>query len=530
MSTINIALFKVSSNFIKEYQVSENRSELLENVFQLDLGSIFNLSSQIGDDCLSINFECNNLLDVNNFISSKTAKVICGEIFYDEVGETQTVSIYEDRQVGINTLNNLLLENDLSLAFKLSIYRDKIQLFNKTIKQLRELPQTIFGVDILSYVSNNSCQKIKDYILDYCHKNNVNSEIPYDEDLVSNFICEADIDGIRNLKDLGMNLNAEPGQESIYDLFFSYSSDFADICDPVEVFKELIDLGVPISKGNTPYESPLVNIVCFTHLGVWNDDEEPPVYEQHLDRYIAIIELLESQGFDIKADFGGASLRWWARPELKPYLEGRGVDFYSDEKYYESLEDRIYNTIHHMDYEAFDRYLTKELIEVPRRSNVYKEALKVDDYFFKRLVEMGCKPTIEEEITPLLIGENRFDLLKLFIQNNIPTYPTDPNIIGSFENIIENHDVEKLKALQSIGFDCIGAIPCALIQINQETDKLLEIVKIVLDGGSNPNVKFVHYHHETPLSIAKEKGFSKLEVILKEYGANEESELVEMYD
>ena len=528
MPSVKLALFSPDKEFYNKIESAECIERIFEDAFGFPEDSIFNFELEKDERSVWLLFETSEYFDEHSFIKSGVSDVIYGKIYYDGVGENYSVISYKGNKVGVKKLNELLLEDNIESAFLLSLYRNKVQLFNKACKALNDMPMEIFGQDLLSYISSDINPKIKSYVLNYYKEHSVDIEQPYDSDLFRELLCDGDFSGLRELSSVGMPFTPPEGEDDPISLMIDCDQSVAEVCDPVELLELLIELGSPIvAKPNSMLT--LLQGVVRSHFGI--DVEKDDVYEYipRSEINIKMIEILEQHGCDIMEDIEGCSLRWWANPEFKAYLEKRGVPFYSSKEQYSSPDTCLNKAISHMDYEVFDKLLTKENIEIPSRFSLYDEALKTDDYFFKKLLEVGCKPRDKERVCSTLIKSNRLDLLKSFIEHGMPIYPFDKDIQCAFRESVIKFKTETIRELQGMGFDCAAAIPCALDYLKEEPEKLLEITRIVLEGGSTPNVEYVRQGYMTPLEEARSFGYDNLVDLLVSYGADDQAEKVKIY-
>ena len=68
----------------------------------------------------------------------------------------------------------------------------------------------------------------------------------------------------------------------------------------------------------------------------------------------------------------------------------------------------------------------------------------------------------------------------------------------------------------------LSPLEAVLINCSEETDKMLEIINLLLASGAMANIK-KRFWHKQPLYIAAEKGFKNSVELLLKYGARKEA-------
>lgn len=522
MSSVKLALFSVNADTLLAFK-SENLEGYFESAFGLSENSVFNFDFGVGESSAWINFEITGYYDEFSFINSNVADVIYGKIDYDEVGEVIAVVSYRTKKINLTKLNDKLLEENPIAAFYLSLYRNKIQLFNKVVKRLEMIPTEIFGRDVLNYVSGRMHSKIISYISDYYQENEIDTKLDYDSDMLREKIEEGDLAGIKELKNMGMSFC--PTKEdwgSPLDVLLNSIAYLPDGEDPVAYFNLLIDLGAPLVNS---IEDDCPFIVTLISTPIELEDEG----FDSVEISIRLIEAYEAVGGNLNELYQDCSLLWWSMPSLRPYLSSRNIPFIVSDKMYESCHDVLEMSMAHGDRASFDEFLIAENIQSDHRFDLFETAYESDEYFVKELLKAGVKPVLKNGkfyIVHTIIYDGRFDLLKLLAEYQVEFHPLESGVHTSLIKYVEKKELDKIKELIAIGFDCTWVLPIALDVLSEDKDAQIDFIRLVLESGVSPNIHYPHPYQAasylTPLKCAKNSKNRVVVDLLIEFGAKEE--------
>lgn len=522
MSSVKLALFSASPDTLSAFR-SERPESYFESSFGFSENSIFNFDFGIGESSAWINFEITDYYDEFSFINSNVAEVIYGEIDYDEVGEVIAVVSYRSKKINLTKLNDKLLEENHIAAFYLSLYRNKIQLFNKVVKKLEIIPTEIFGGDVLNYVAGRMHSKIISYISDYYKKNGVDTKLDYDSEMLREKIEEGDLVGIKELKSMGMSFHpAKEDWESPLDVLLNSITYLPAGEDPVAYFNLLVELGAPLINS---IEDGCPFIVSLISTPIELEDENLDSKEIS----IRLIEAYEAVGGNLNELHQGCSLLWWTMPSLRPYLSSRNIPFIVSDKMYESCHDVLEVSMAHGDRASFNEFLIAENIQSDHRFDLFETAYESDEYFVKELLKAGVIPVFKNGsfyIVHTIIHDGRFDLLKLLAEYKVEFHPLESGVHTSLIKYVEKKELDKIKELIAIGFDCTWVLPIALDVLSEDETAQIDFVRLVLESGVSPNIYYPHAYQAasylTPLRCAKNSKNRVLEDLLIGFGAKEE--------
>jgi len=528
MTSISIA-YLGEGEFLDDIIAAEDQRQFLERAFGLGDGGIYTLEILATRDSLKIYIESEAYFVIENFHISDYCGLICIEVYYDQMGERQNTYIYRGKSLNVKALNEKLLKEDASTAMLLSVYRDKIQLFNKAAKLLDQYPESIFGVNLFEYALNNCGSKIIDGLSRYLKSKGIKVKVPFDRYVFWDVASKGDVKRLAGLVEDGFDIfGFDTCDDNPLCIMHEVACEILPDKDPVPLIEWLIDYGIPFKgKGS---EWVVLNFISCP-LWVMIDDDS----EEYLDlnSSIRIIELFERHGFDLYLPYDGASSLYWSFKELRPYLKGRGVSFYSSDEQYQD-DRKLKVAIDHDDKEAFDRFLSKENIQACPGDMIFESAIKWDDdYYIIELIKAGASPDFKErygnDFMRKVISDRRFDLVSLMVDNGVDFTPYHKNSGYELSVLLKDRDFDSIKELQKIGIDCRSLLANALTYEGLSDDERFKFVEVILAGGVNPNVVVVYNHfYRSVLRLSKEKGFEDIERLLLDNGADDAKDMFEV--